>query len=265
MLPIREKLIILPIPQNIDFDKIATIALQEMTSAMGDWLKGRPTDEVALMNHVTGHLGRHRRGCDVGIRQEVRVISEITLLHRRGEKQVDQYGADLAVTVVIEDASWMKTALIQFKKCSNFDVKIERAQLTDAIRDPRTEKRSFILVADEERTGLRVKSAESAYKEFVSDKVQTFDCSQWPFFTQWLWDWLSCTEGEKSVKDEDNSIEAMLQPFVSEEQWVADWLSSDTSEEDDDYLPARAWLVLFLVNTQRAAEINTRLRQLKKR
>jgi hypothetical protein len=236
------------LPPSLDFDKLTTIVLKDVTHALKDWLTGMPKDEVALMNHVTGKLNRIRRGCDVGVAKRVHVKSKLALLHRKGPKQKDRYGADLAITVVMDDLSFIKTALLQFKKGSNFKAKLEKRQLDDAAARKSLLDRSFVMYADEGRTGIRFKAVaplRSSYK--TVQKQKTFNTASWRGLVQWMWDWLSCDIGLISKQGAPNSVEALLDDYVIENDWISPWGESDPDDPPDDLVPARAWIVLFFI------------------
>src|SRR4051812_19125914 len=104
----------MPLPASLDFYKVARPALMDVFSAVDGWLSGQPRDETAFLNHLTGHLNRRRRACDVGVDLPIGMTTRLYLLHRRGQKQTDQYGADLALTVGVDPGAFLKTALFQF-------------------------------------------------------------------------------------------------------------------------------------------------------
>jgi hypothetical protein len=232
-------------PKNIDFDKLVTITMADIAFAMKEWLEGLPNDEVALMNRVTARLNRRRHGCDVGVNSIVKVESQLAMLHRKGINQIDQYGSDLAITVQINELNFQKTAFFQFKKSKSFEASLDRKQLTDTQKDFRTAERSFVMFADELRTGIRIKSVKDLLAEFDdTQKSKVFNAAEWNFLTQWLWGWLSCEIGAPST--EKNSPESMLQQYVMQENWLSYWESGE--QISGDFLPARAWLVIFFQN-----------------
>ncbi len=238
----------MPIPANLDFDKLATIALTEITTALRGWLNGRPADEVALMNRVTERLSRNRRGCDVGAAERVRVVSQLAMLHRQGPKQTDLYGSDLGVTVVIDDLSFIKTALLQFKKGTDFKADLEIRQLNQAAASAVIEDRSFVMYADEGRTGIRLHPVAALRRTYSSGQQrQRFDTTGWTCLTRWLWDWLSCDVGPPSAPNDPNGVEPLLQKYVIEDDWISAWGEAGDNGFLDDVLPARAWLVLYFV------------------
>lgn len=96
-------------PATLDFDKIAYNTLWDVSEAVRGWLSGQPTDEVALMNRITERITRRRRGCDVGVGSKVQMVSQLALLHRKGARQTDLYGADLAITVLVAKIGFIKT------------------------------------------------------------------------------------------------------------------------------------------------------------
>ena len=237
-------------PERIDFDRITKFALEEIVSeVVNDWMEGRPRDEVAFMNRTTQKLARTRRGCDVGVEQRIKMSGQVAMLHRKGKNQIDKYGADLALTVCIDqEPKYVKTAVFQIKKSEFYDVTVVKRQLLDAKEDQRIEERSFALAVDEERGGIRIEEIDDLISDFDSQDEKKFDCSDWFFLTRWLWQWLSCDLGPASDPDNPDSVEKLLQEFVvdADDEWQSPWASGDVTEElPEGYLPARSWIVLF--------------------
>jgi len=85
------------------------------------------------MNQLTGRLGRRRKGCDVGLRVPVNAKAQVSLLHRKGTSQTDRYGADLAVTVFVDDDRFVKTAFFQLKVGDKYQVTVESQQLHEGV------------------------------------------------------------------------------------------------------------------------------------
>jgi hypothetical protein len=243
----------MPFPANIDFDKLVNIALHDVGGALHDWLSGRPHDEVAFMNHVTGLLGRRRRGCDVGVATPVRVTARIAMLHRQSENQVDRFGSDLAITIFDDQTAYAKTALFQIKKSQDYSLTVQRTQLKDALADHRIGQRSFILAIDESRAGVRIAKTQDIHAKFDSTQhTLTDNCADWSFLTNWLWRWMSCEEGLPSDTTDPNSVEALLDHFIIEaEEWVSPWRTNPNIEVQGEYPPARVWLAFFFEHESR--------------
>lgn len=239
------------IPIILDFDKIAAIVLMDIREACKGWLSGQPTDEVALMNRITANLNRRRRGCDVGVGSPVHMESQLAMLHRKGPKQTDLYGADLAITILVLSLNLVKTSFFQFKKSNRFKASLVRKQIDAALSDPRVADRSFAMAVDEVRFGIRLKEVRKLRSEFqVNQQSRSFDTSDWAFLTEWLWNWLSCDIGPPSDLGSPDSVEILLQRYVSNDDWKTPWISAGDDNLADDYLPARAWLVLSLIETE---------------
>jgi hypothetical protein len=254
------------IPQNVDFDKFATITLKQITTAILAWLKGKPISEEALMSHLTGKLNERRGGCDVGVFEEIKMTTQLAELHRKGSNQIDQYGCDFAVTLVIEPDNWTKTALFQLKTFTEFRIQLEKRQLSQALTDTRIKNRSYVLVTDENRTGIRIRSIKEVINSFDNIQAEkTFHVSNWDFLVQWLWEWLSCNTGEISKRNDSNSIETLLQAFVDDPAWVPDWIVSYDQDLIDGYLPARAWLVIFLTTSDVNSPLNSLIKKKERR
>ena len=152
----------MPIPPNIDLDKLLTYLLSDATcrSLTAGRMGFRPT-KFALMNHLTGRLVRRRRGCDVGVNSQVTVTSRSASLHRQGRNQTDLYGGDLAVSVLIlpTTSSQKRHFFNLVKKGSNFEFVLERRQLLDSQKTQYSRDRSFVLYADLQRTGIKIASS----------------------------------------------------------------------------------------------------------
>src|SRR6266516_3950475 len=102
----------------VNFDRVLKELLWDMAYVVNDWAKGKPQKEAVLLNRITARLSRSRRKCDVGVKKPLVMTAEFYELHRRGEKQSDKYGSDLAVTIRIKEGStrrptFLKTALFQ--------------------------------------------------------------------------------------------------------------------------------------------------------
>ncbi len=235
-------------PQDLDMDRVLYESLSGVVRAVTAWLSGAPTSEEPLMNRLTAEFTRRRRRCDVGTRTPVVMTGKYALLHRRGESQTDAYGADLAVTVDIPDRAYTKTALFQIKVSADFALRLEREQLDQAMRDARTEGRSFVLAADKSRERLRIKSVVDAL-HLVSANAQTasIDCAEWSPLGDWLVKWLSCDVGQPSRLDDTRSVEALLQHFVVEPppNWESPWGDGNAEDYPEELRPAKAWLELF--------------------
>lgn len=238
-------------PKDLDFDKFMITALAEIGAAVSGWLKGRPLDEVALLNRLTERLGRTRRGCDVGVSQPVSMHAKVYLLHRKGPNQTDSYGSDLAITAYTQDLSFFKTALFQLKKSDVFSLSLEKRQLLDSLSDPRTAPRSFVLAADEARQAIRIRDAKSILSEYSgSEKTKSFNSMDWDCLTEWCWEWLSCNRGVVSNEGDPNSVESLLQNYViSEETGYTPWGRNVDIEafKSEAVAPVRTWQVMEFV------------------
>jgi hypothetical protein len=253
----------MPFPKDIDIDKVIALALRDISTSIKEWLQGQPTSEEALMNRITANLHRPNRSCDVGIKNDVRMISQMALLHRQGPNQTDLYGADLAVTIrVMGEENLVKTALFQLKQSDDFKVTLERKQLEDALIDERIGQRSFVLLADKGRTGVKLAFAPEILKQFDGrQKTKEFDASTWMPVTTWLTNWLSCDIGQPSQLNDPNSIESLLQQYVFEEAWVRDWSIITDFDFTSEYLPARTWLYIFFAGRDTYKRLKQQLKR----
>ena len=240
----------LPLTQELVPPLLTEAALGDVHKAKQRWLAGQPRSEEAFMNQLTSVLTRARRGCDIGVHYRVVMKHQLAFLHRRGERQTDLYGADLALTVHISDPRLTKTALFQIKRSDVYKVRIEREQLEHALADARTRERSFALAVDRMREGIRLAKSEDLLGEFGDQRSKEFDASLWHHVTNWLWKWLSCDIGsESNDPTRADSIETLLRSFVVG-RWTSPWEravpAAEVPEYPDDSVPAISWLLLEL-------------------
>lgn len=235
-------------PEDLDFDRVLYEALAGTKIAIDEWLDGAPISEEPLMNRLTAQFSRRRRSCDVGTTSPITMFSRVAFLHRQGENQTDAFGSDLAITVDIAARSFRKTALFQLKISDGFDVRLERSQLHEATENAATADRSFVLVADKTRKGVRVKAACDALEMFQEDAdTATRNCVEWDTLGQWLSKWLSCDIGVRSDINDPSEIEPTLESFVVDapKDWLSPWGTSASSASPSDARPAKAWLAMF--------------------
>ncbi len=238
----------MPIHQSIDFDKVVYNALSDCNYAVQQWLKGRPHSEEALLNHLTANLVRRRRGCDVGVLTPTYLQSEVYELHRKGPQQKDLYGADLAVTVIFQQESLMKTAFFQLKRSKNYDFIAERSQIEDSLTDSRVRERSFLVAVDENRRGFRLSSTKMVLKKFNGQaENKKFNASSWDCLSDFLWKWLSCDIGPITKFKEPDNIESLMQNFIVEGPDDFTWEEGEPEDYSENLLPARSWVILTFV------------------
>lgn len=245
-------------PEDLDMDRVLSEALGGIHTAVKEWLDGAPTSEEPLMNRLTAQFTRRRRHCDVGVRVPIAMTARVAFLHRKGPRQTDAYGSDLAITVEIPVCNYRKTVLLQIKISEDFRARVERQQLDQALVDYRTKDRSFVLVADKVRQRMRIK--------FVSDVVQLIpagnnsteiDCAGWMTVSEWLTKWISCDVGPASQINDPASVERLLQSFVVEPpaDWESPWDAGHDADYPNEQVPARAWLEMIFRPAADAKEI----------
>ena len=204
--------------QYIDFDKVALPLLKEISVAISLWLKGAPRSESALTNRITELLGRERRQCEVGVYPGTTLKLEKYLLDRQALDNSDLYGADIAITVIVNSpsSSIIKTALIQLKVSDDFEVRLDFRQMLDGIINTITAERAFVLAVDRERRGaIRVRMTKEIYDPHSSFQTRGFNTENWMTFTPWLHDWLACRIGAPSDPTDPRSIETALSKLVN--------------------------------------------------
>lgn len=143
---------------SVDFDKIAAIGYSKAANAVRQWIDGRILEEPALLNHTIGQFKQTRRGCDIGVKNVIEGKTKLFTLHRKGVKQIDKFGSDLAVTVKIDSIDFCKTAFFQFKKSKGLETTLQKDQLLECLKMNTVFERSFAFVADENRQCIRLKS-----------------------------------------------------------------------------------------------------------
>lgn len=228
----------MPLPAEVDIDKLLSIVLDSTKVAIAGWLRGAPRDETALMNRVSEQLTRTRRGCDVGTFERVVVRSRIAVLHRRAKDNSDLFGADIAVTVLAEPNGFMKTALFQLKKGNGFQAQLEKEQLDDMLESDMTRRRAFVLYADEERTGVRIGHVPDLSREYSpGQRYKTFGTASWQPLSLWLAKWLTCEIGPESDINDPGTIESILTQYEVE---------SPFPQPAAEPLDTMAWLLFAL-------------------
>jgi len=241
-------------PSGLDFDRVLAETLNTVQVAITGWQKGGLHSEEPLMSRLSEQFSRPRRGCDVGSSVPMRMTSQVALLHRKGDNNRDKYGADLAITVFIEPAGFLKTALFQLKVSEDFTAKFERAQLNDALADAKTGDRTFVLVADRTRLRTRVNDAAGVRAMFNGDAATlTRNCADWNTLGQWLSKWLACEVGLPSTSNDANGVEPLLSQYIVEradqtDAWQEPWPTGQAPSSQSvrlDVKPAKMWLMLF--------------------
>lgn len=232
----------------VDMDCVLREALDGIHLAVDGWLGGLPTNEESLMNRLTEQFTRRRRHCDVGVRAPVEMTANVALLHRKGERQTDAFGADLAVTVDIPGNQYRKAVLLQLKISEAFSTRLEREQIQQALDDGRTAERSFVVVMEKVRRRMRVMRSKEAI-ELLGEGNRTAEvsCAGWMTASEWLKKWISCEVGQPSKHDDPQSVERLLQGFVVESPsgWESPWGSGEQGAFPGGRLPANAWLEMI--------------------
>jgi hypothetical protein len=231
------------IPENLDFDKLIHLVLQDFETAITGWKDGHVLEEVALMNRLVERLARRRRGCDVGRERPMTVRCSTAVLHRKASNNSDKYGSDLAVTIHVEDTQYVKTALFQLKTSAEHQVSLLKTQLEAAVSDSRTKTRAFVLAVDKSRNSMSLHDIPALLRTF--DNVQSsksFDSSGWSSLVPWTHSWLSCDVGAPSILNESNSIESLLQEHIVEERAST---TPTLLPDVPDFIPS-VWLKVFM-------------------
>lgn len=186
--------------ETIDFDKIAAIAYSRAANAVRQWIDGRVLEEQALLNHTIGQFKPTRRGCDIGAKNIIEGKTKLFTLHRKGIKQIDKFGSDLAITLKINSIDFCKTAIFQFKKSKQLETTIQKDQLVESLKVKIVFDRCFAFVVDENRHCIRLKSLTDIDATFDKTKeTQKANCENWITLIQWLEKWLKCEIGKPAT------------------------------------------------------------------
>lgn len=226
---------------HFDEDKLLRHLLPPIFDALNAWRRGMNADEGALMNQITSALNTRRaRRCEVGLAGSYLLQTELFQLHRRGPKQTDRFGSDLAVTMTsLTSPAFVKTAFFQFKIAEDKGAKIEARQLDDAAVYCPVFDRSFCIAVDPTNHTIRVEAVAALKSGFPprSDS-QTVATAKWQPFTEWVLAWLRCTIGPWSSPTDQKSIERLLGRYAvaDPETFANHW------DIWPDYYPAKAWL-----------------------
>lgn len=245
----------MPFPQQLDFDKVAFQVYGRMSAAINGWLDGGLTTEEPFISRITEAFTRVPRKCDVGNRVRYTMRADWAILHRKGENSTDKFGADIAVTIYIEGQDLIKTALFQTKVSEDFEVRLEKDQLSIGIENPLTKGRSFVLAIDKTRQGVRIKKIVDLIGGFKEDaKTLGVSVADWMPLGEWLFKWFSCDIGDDSRKGDANSIERLLEKYVLEsdrdEAQGVPWGRNEKKEAETvapSLIPARTWLSFLFV------------------
>lgn len=238
----------MPLPSSVDAKRIVQAVRSDVDRAVKNWRLGQPQTEEALLNHLTGKLGRHRKACNVGKGVPVTAKSQLVLLHRKERNCSDKFGADLAVTLSVAD-TFRKTSFFQLKRGSNYKVKLKAEQLDVASVDARIKDRSVVLAINDGNGAIHIKDVVDLQDEVANNKTRTKSFDAWPTLEKWLRDWLSCDVGKPSTIGDSDSVESLLEAFIPKDE--SQLRRGDVRQEvsPGDVLPARVWLKIDLAKS----------------
>lgn len=237
----------------LDFDAVIDGASTRLQRAVKGWKKGVVTEEPALLNRLIEQLGHGRWQSDLGTRTKVRVQTKLAVLHRRGERATDKHGADLALTIAIDELNYLKTSLFQIKISDGLHVTVEKDQVKRAVSLPNTKGRSFTIAFSKDRHLVRVESTAKLWPQMQNVETQkTFDTIGWMPFTDWLSQWLKCAVGEASQRNDPQSIESLLQQFVEEPESDMElpWVLGGNVVIPSEFVPPDYWIQYLLRSDQ---------------
>lgn len=232
---------------TVDLDSLTREVDRRIRNAIRWWQRGILLSEEPLLNHILGRLD-YRKQCDVGLGPPVLVSTNAVLLHRRGRQTQDLFGCDLAVTIAIPSARYLKTAFIQLKRVSGLSVECQREQAVAASQFPYVRNRAFVAAVDTKGRWVRIGDFPNT-TAFVGD-TKSFACGAWPGLTEWFRQWVQCHRGATSTPFGRADPESVLYFFRASQGDKPSWgieqypeLRQVAAESD---APARAWLQLTL-------------------
>lgn len=228
--------------------QVAARTQSRINRALRGWQAGSPTDEIAFLNRLTEQLFS-LASCTMGSPPTI-ARSRLWMLHRKGPKQIDKYGSDLAVTVSFPSIGRLKTAFFQLKKTVGQKVIIKKDQLQEAMVDPAIGMRSWVLSVNESTTNPVLESVQSLLGQCSTVKNQkTLHLASWTPSAAWLLDWLECRIGPVSPDEDGRYVEELLQRFA----WPARAPLSDLQRDGagnlegaladlpSNWVPSRLW------------------------
>ncbi len=161
-------------------------------------------------------------------------------LHRRGPNQTDQYGSDIAVTLSIERASYLKTALLQLKRTENDRVELRKDQINDASA-PGILERSFAVGIDPLSRDIRISPLAPIIPQWSGRDTVRIDPTGWSGFVEWLVGWVKCDVGTPS-RPWAAPVEVSLQSYAppgTEPLWGVDM---GATEDVIELVPVSTWI-----------------------
>jgi len=237
------------IQQYLDLDIVDLGANSRLRKAVEGWQKGALTTEEPFINRIIEQFNHSRWRSDIGTKRKVVVKTKLSVLHRKGEHSKDKYGADLAITVIVENIKFLKTALFQVKVANELKATVEKKQIVDALASDLTKDRSFVLAIDRSRGTVRLAVAKDLLPDLTNvEESKTFDVADWLPFTAWLSAWLKCEKGLPSRWKDKDSIESLLSQFVVEPPSADEvpWITTGFPVPAE-FTPPKHWLKFFCV------------------
>lgn len=228
--------------------EIADRVVRRVRRATGAWSRGFPSDETALLNHVSGSF-RTRPGCSRHRPPAFRASSHWSPLHRRGTRARDLLGSDLAVSIFIDKPQRLKTAFIQVKVSDDSSCALRRDQFEHAMILPMVAERAFVFHLNKQSQEIRV-SRILDYAGALRRGNTVVNTENWCSLRAWLRQWLRCTIGPRSGLDDVYGPEVLLASYAMQ---PVPFLGFDHGEVPEDvrrplfdvppeFTPATAWL-----------------------
>lgn len=245
--------------------RLNRIGLQVTESADTDWRAGHILNEEPLLSSLVRNcegrffewdfpladeflndflsFGPHvlRRAILRMLRRR-RVRCDIEILHRKGAKNSDRFGADLAFS--LEADGFKKLAVVQTKISDNGRAKIELNQLNAMLKSDLPTDCLFVLASERSQFDYRLKAATKVptkprKNSKAKNPTKTLKTEKWLPFVDWWADWLRCevggmTEAEFSegVKLLSQLMRERIEPSVDEPRWwPAAWIRVSNAYE----------------------------------
>lgn len=232
----------LQLPRGVNFDKIVYAVIEDIADAIDGWSAGASREEPSLLNRISEKLKRKRNKCDIGTSHPMEMTVDYFELHRKGTRQTDQYGSDLAITFEIVNAGIKKTVFFQMKVSNKHQMTLVSDQLLQPSAFPGVAERSFVFAVDEVWKSCRVRHTSACAGEIPENHAtKQFDVSQWDLLAEWIPAWFRCDKAPPTKETDPIKVEGLLDAYKLPDN-VNIYQQTIRANLPPNILPARAWL-----------------------
>jgi hypothetical protein len=195
----------------LPFAELAVRAQHAIDDALAGWLEGRPRSELAYVNRLTAILSQAHLCNITTFSYPVWVTLRTYDLHQQAENSSDRFGADLAVTIIYEQASQTKTALFQVKRSKQDACVLEFRQLQDAATAHAILDRSFVFTVDEFTARTKITAVRNRLHTWpTGQRTHKVSTRHWARSVRWIAEWLACQHAPISAPKDGYPVEAEL-------------------------------------------------------